>query len=219
MHRLISVFSAEAQSYLGAKSGLFSGSLVFLDVAGDTVEEGRGAMPLPTTLPPRPVRLLPDLRQLAPDAELGHFIYEYNQAGKIIRDGANYTWYGINGRPFDPNYVAHTVTLNRTEEWVVVNQVVGFEGCTNGGGDTEPTQSTHPFHAHVNHFQVVGFEAAAGTGPFDFALGDWRDTILVPAPGNVTVRWQADDFTGKTVAHCHLFSHADSGMAMNFEIV
>lgn len=33
-------------------------------------------------------------------------------------------------------------------------------------------------------------------GP-DWYVGDWRDTISIPAPGNVTVRWRADDFTGE----------------------
>lgn len=33
-------------------------------------------------------------------------------------------------------------------------------------------------------------------GP-DWNVGDWRDTISIPAPGNVTVRWRADDFTGE----------------------
>jgi FtsP/CotA-like multicopper oxidase with cupredoxin domain len=126
------------------------------------------------------------------------------------------------------------------------------------GGDSvaagaRPTRDNHPFHLHVNHFQIVsasfgpggeggggssgsggGGSSGGGSGGGggvggggdggvawlpDWQVGDWRDTITVPAPGNVTVRWRADDFTGVSLAHCHLFSHADTGMAVNFEVV
>lgn len=43
--------------------------------------------------------------------------------------------------------------------------------------------------------QVVG-SSWGDEGP-DWHVGDWRDTISIPAPGNVTVRWRADDFTGE----------------------
>jgi FtsP/CotA-like multicopper oxidase with cupredoxin domain len=49
--------------------------------------------------------------------------------------------------------------------------------------------------------------------------GDWRDTITLPAKGNVTIRWAADDYKGKSVAHCHDLTHADTGMVLNFQIV
>lgn len=74
---------------------------------------------------------------------------------------------------------------------------------------------SHPFHMHINHFQVVD---STSDCHFDYEIGDWRDTITLPAHGNVTIRWRADDFTGKTVAHCHVLSHADTGMILNFGI-
>lgn len=43
--------------------------------------------------------------------------------------------------------------------------------------------------------QVVG-SSWGGDGP-DWSVGDWRDTISIPTPGNVTIRWRADDFTGE----------------------
>jgi FtsP/CotA-like multicopper oxidase with cupredoxin domain len=71
---------------------------------------------------------------------------------------------------------------------------------------------------HVHHFQIVAIEAAEGAiQSLDYVVGDWRDTISVPTPGAVTIRWRADDFAGKTLAHCHIFSHAETGMAMVWE--
>ena len=29
--------------------------------------------------------------------------------------------------------------------------------------------------------------------------------------GFVTIRWRADDYTGMSLAHCHIFSHSDTG--------
>ncbi|CAM9663355.1 unnamed protein product, partial [Ectocarpus fasciculatus] len=88
-------------------------------------------------------------------------------------------------------------------------------GCGRGGPG-KVTADGHPFHLHVNHFQVVG-SSWGDDGP-DWSVGDWRDTISIPTPGNVTIRWRADDFTGEAVAHCHIFGHSDTGMMMNFEI-
>ena len=32
------------------------------------------------------------------------------------------------------------------------------------------------------------------------------------------IRWRADDYTGMSLAHCHIISHADTGMSLTFEI-
>ena len=63
--------------------------------------------------------------------------------------------------------------------------------------------------------QVVATSKGDGV---DYDVGDWRDTITLPTPGNVTVRFQAKDFDGPSLAHCHIFSHADLGMLHAFSI-
>jgi hypothetical protein len=35
--------------------------------------------------------------------------------------------------------------------------------------------------------------------------------ILLDRGGFVTIRWRADDYTGKAPAHCHIFAHSDTG--------
>ena len=53
------------------------------------------------------------------------------------------------------------------EEWTLVNN------------EDEP----HPFHIHVNHFQVVRFSSpghAADAVWAAAAVGTWRDTVQIP---------------------------------------
>jgi FtsP/CotA-like multicopper oxidase with cupredoxin domain len=86
-------------------------------------------------------------------------------------------------------------------EWVVVNA----EGY-----------AQHPFHMHTNHFQIVDMSHGEG---IDYDIGDWRDTITLPTPGNVTIRFVAADYHGRSLAHCHVFAHADTGMAHEVHIL
>ena len=58
------------------------------------------------------------------------------------------------------------------------------------------------------------YEAAKASGQ-----GSIMNTpITLPTPGNVTIRFQAKDFDGPSLAHCHIFSHADLGMLHAFSI-
>jgi FtsP/CotA-like multicopper oxidase with cupredoxin domain len=96
----------------------------------------------------------------------------------------------IDGRTFDPDRVDLRVRLGTTEEWTIRNA----------------THMDHPFHVHVNPFQVV-----ARDGRPVSPLG-WEDTTNVPAGGSVTLRIPFKDFAGKTVYHCHILDHEDRGM-------
>ena len=136
----------------------------------------------------------------------------------MVRNGRTDMVWGVNGETFDGES-RRVVPLGGVEDWLIVNN----------------STEQHPFHLHTNHFQIVsrgyGFlssvEAAWNATVSEgrsveqatFRIGDWRDTISVPAPGWVRIRWRADGYTGKSLAHCHVFSHSSTGMAMAFDIV
>jgi FtsP/CotA-like multicopper oxidase with cupredoxin domain len=115
--------------------------------------------------------------------------------GDLSRDMA----YGL----FDPDYVNHRLTLGRVERWTVRN------------GESSPAVD-HPFHLHTNHVLVTH----RGTTKLDPPV--WHDTVglLGGSPGeSVTFLVKYEDFTGRTVAHCHQLQHSDLGMMQNVDYV
>ncbi|MET3141314.1 UNVERIFIED_ORG: FtsP/CotA-like multicopper oxidase with cupredoxin domain [Arthrobacter sp. UYEF10] len=102
----------------------------------------------------------------------------------------------INGKPFDPARVDTTVSAGGIEEWTLTN--------------TSPMD--HPIHLHVWPMQII--EQAAR--PVDAA--EWQDVVNVPARSSVRVRIPFEDFTGKSVYHCHILDHEDSGMMGIIEV-
>jgi FtsP/CotA-like multicopper oxidase with cupredoxin domain len=92
----------------------------------------------------------------------------------------------IDGRQFDPDRIDQAVQPGAVEEWTLVN--------------TSPMD--HPMHLHVWPMQIVD-DAATPTG---------RDVVNIPARKSVRVRIAFDDYTGRTVYHCHILDHEDRGM-------
>jgi len=79
--------------------------------------------------------------------------------------------------------------------------------------------NVHPFHIHVNRFQVkeMGSELSTEKYPvlktvLDFDKDAWRDTVVVPPNGRTRIWVQYKNYTGKTVFHCHFLAHEDTGM-------
>ena len=111
------------------------------------------------------------------------------------------------------DYVAGRIdrklTLEHTEDWILASFKEG-----------------HPFHIHVNPFQVVSMVdpdsgadvSAAGSGSVYAGLkGQWKDTLFVPTnrfgePFVVTVRTRYRRYIGTFVLHCHILDHEDFGM-------
>ncbi len=104
----------------------------------------------------------------------------------------------IDGKLFDPNRVDQTVQLNALEEWVIQNNSVDW----------------HPFHIHVNDFQVVAINHEPITAH------SYEDTYMVPPHGgSITMRSRFLDFKGKYVYHCHILFHEDHSMMGVVEVV
>ena len=104
---------------------------------------------------------------------------------------------------------ARQVNLNGVEEWTIssVNDV----GLV-----------THPFHIHVNPFEVISMMAPDSTGKLTEQLTDgpvWKDTVKIPGGGHVVMRTRYQDFIGTFVQHCHILDHEDQGMMELIDIV
>jgi FtsP/CotA-like multicopper oxidase with cupredoxin domain len=133
---------------------------------------------------------------------------------------ADSTQFQVNGRSFDPSRVDRVLKLGGVDEWTLTSDFV-----------------SHPFHIHVNPFQVVKILDPSGKdvsapGAVDNAGGTvdpqypglkgvWKDTLwvknLVPPgkpPGKYTVvvRTRYERYIGDYVLHCHILDHEDQGM-------
>ena len=103
----------------------------------------------------------------------------------------------IDGKPFDADRVDQTVELGAIEEWTIRNA----------------SGLMHPFHIHINPFQLTHVNGEPVDEPGYF------DTYPVDPNGSITFRTHFMDFTGKSFFHCHLVLHSDIGMMGVFEVV
>ncbi|MBV9209710.1 MAG: multicopper oxidase domain-containing protein [Acidobacteria bacterium] len=177
--------------------------LASLEVAGRPLN-----MSLPQTLPPlspflNPIRdeeLTGTKRtirfQVCPEQARGETCKQYPNARLCRGNELVGNAFLIDGKPYDPDRIDQTIKLGAVEEWEIVNE----------------TGAEHPFHIHVNHFQVV----RAGVSPEDWR---WQDTVSLPANGSVKIRSRFRTFTGRYLLHCHILLHSDLGMMQNVEVI
>ena len=150
-----------------------------------------------------PVRLPPDLRHTRiSDAEIKrvrHFVFSSEFPGQQ-NPTVGIDFY-INNQLYDEFAVPTTVFLDECEEWHIIVPS-GEHGGTEG----------HPFHIHVNAFEV---KAIAG---IEQPQGLIQDTIWVQQNTAAVIRIRFKDWIGKSVFHCHILPHEDTGMMQNFLI-
>lgn len=94
-------------------------------------------------------------------------------------------------------------------------------------------RASHPFHIHINPFQIVEILDPAGkdvSDPNAIDAGDtqypglkgvWKDTLWVKrgtGPYTITVRTRYQRYIGDFVLHCHILDHEDQGMMQNVRI-
>jgi hypothetical protein len=216
---------AAIADYLGNKTRVAMGELLHISVGNpqhpgastaeheQDVDKGPPPKELPAGLAGYTAEPLGDLRHHEPTVRA---VVTLTQGGpatpKVVRNGRAYSFLAIDGEPFNESAPARLVApLGAVVEWTIVNEL---------RADGSPASESHPYHQHTNHFQVIDIASsvAPGWAP-DVRLGDWRDTIALPAPGRVTVRFVARDFVGVSMIHCHTLSHQDMGMAAKYEIV
>lgn len=119
--------------------------------------------------------------------------FSMKTGSKRIIDGFEYL---IDGQLYQQDKVDPTVKLGTAEEWQLVNDSDGI----------------HPFHIHVNSFEVIGI-------PSDPNYRRIHDTIWLPPFSRIKMRTRFKTWKGKTVYHCHVLPHEDSAMIKNFLIL
>jgi L-ascorbate oxidase len=133
-------------------------------------------------------------------------------------------------KPYDPNRLDRALPLGKAQEWTLQSHFV-----------------SHPFHIHVNPFQIISITdpigkdvSAAGatddiTGTPDPQYpglkGVWKDTLwiksLIPQPlptgfsgiYTIKLRTRYQRYIGTFVLHCHILDHEDQGMMQNVAVV
>ncbi|WP_417598910.1 multicopper oxidase family protein [Oceanospirillum sp.] len=148
--------------------------IAWLEVTADTAKD----MPLYSGALPRP----DGLDDIEPEEVTFGRRLEFGMSGDP--KGRKYT---VNGQPFSC-LDAWQIPLNAVEEWEVYNH----------------TSESHPFHIHVNPFQMI----SGG----DVEPGTWLDTVNLKPFERIRFRTRFQDFTGTFVFHCHNLTHEDLGM-------
>lgn len=109
----------------------------------------------------------------------------------------------INGELYQEDSVGEEwkTAIGAVEEW---HLSVPDEG--HGGNEG------HPFHIHVNSFEVHSI------GGVRQPPGTIQDTIWVHKDSEVVIRTKFRQWSGKSVFHCHILPHEDTGMMKNMLI-
>jgi FtsP/CotA-like multicopper oxidase with cupredoxin domain len=128
----------------------------------------------------------------------------------------------VNGKPFAPGAEPRKLPLGGVEEWTMTSDA-----------------GSHPFHIHVNPFQVVkildpegndisgedGVDPDTGDNQYAGLKGVWKDTLWVKRlpkaskPYTVVVRTRYERYIGEFVLHCHILDHEDKGMMQTVQVV
>jgi FtsP/CotA-like multicopper oxidase with cupredoxin domain len=217
--------------------------VLYLNVTGTAISPAMGFPATEADYPRRP-RWLDDIDPNAPGTavyERRDIVYGWKNVprGRTQPDKSknlNRQGYGIlpeftiNGKQFSDGTIDEVMLLGTTEEWTLVN---------------ETTVIAHPFHIHINPFQVfeVFDPSVDPTKPVALpAPYVWWDTLGIPPgivvttptrdprtgrtipaggilPGYFRMRTRFVDFTGMYVEHCHILTHEDRGMMQLLEVV
>ena len=154
----------------------------------------------------RPAQSLPKLQTVMPDLR-GLPVYNSRTVQFSVDPplpGSTVPQFLVNGMNYDAwgSKNLARMKLNTVEQWTLTN--------------TSPEY--HPFHIHIQPFQVVSINGVPVQGV------EYRDTVPIPpmvngVPGQVVIRQRYTNFTGRFVVHCHILFHEDNGMMAPVQVV
>jgi FtsP/CotA-like multicopper oxidase with cupredoxin domain len=171
----------------GSASGFMMGGGSFRsgeEVTLATLTVAGDGIAAPATIPRQPAER--DLRTATVHAQR-ELVFAMGMGGGM---GGGMMAPTINGRAFDGGRTDTTVQFGTVEEWLLTNT----------------STLDHPMHLHVWPMQII----EQGGRPVDTTL--WQDVVNIPARSTTRVRIAFDDFSGRTVYHCHILDHEDNGM-------
>eukprot|EP01060_Flectonema_neradi_P002630 TRINITY_DN1166_c0_g1_i9.p1 TRINITY_DN1166_c0_g1~~TRINITY_DN1166_c0_g1_i9.p1 ORF type:complete len:562 (+),score=104.66 TRINITY_DN1166_c0_g1_i9:44-1729(+) len=120
---------------------------------------------------------------------------------------------GINGQGF-PGW-HETDEQRRYAEEFCLDKVYELEltggpaNTFNPDGPVLSSSGFHPYHQHINHFQIYDGKDNTGMVMRD---GEWRDIVPAWSEVGTVIRFKPVKYEGDVVLHCHLLQHEDSGM-------
>lgn len=153
------------------------------------------AMSLPTRLPKAIERGPIKDEEIVGSREV---YFDIDPTGTDVDSTAVSRMFTVNNSPFNHDVVNISVRAGTAEEWTITNRSSG----------------THPFHIHINEFQVTAINGVKQDVPV------WRDVLLLMPNTTYTIRHRFDtEFDGKTVLHCHYLPHEDWGMMNIIDIL
>ncbi|MEY3930378.1 MAG: hypothetical protein RLZZ516_2088 [Cyanobacteriota bacterium] len=161
------------------------------------------------------------LQSFAPHADIedSKDLGSQSLAFNIAFPGGGPPLFQIDGQSFNPadEKQVRVLRLGGADEWTLTSKF-----------------ASHPFHIHVNPFQVVKItdasnrdvsapDAVDGDGQaFDPEYrglkGVWKDTLMVKQGYEVVVRSRYRRYIGEFVLHCHILDHEDQGMMQKVRI-
>jgi FtsP/CotA-like multicopper oxidase with cupredoxin domain len=185
------------------------------------------AQPFPTTWVELP-KFLNDLTAPGPKSypNVVQFQWEYLRDKPVPNSDGAPPHFMINNRQFAQmgEVVDQCMPEGGLQDWVLENYT---------------PEIAHPFHIHINPFQVIEIDTPTQPDPnkppvyTTYTPKDnfvWQDVIAIPpaviskdgrqiTPGRVRIRHTFVDFPGTFVLHCHILAHEDRGMMQLVRVV
>jgi FtsP/CotA-like multicopper oxidase with cupredoxin domain len=198
--------------------------LLNVTVTGDLISPAMGFPSVESDYPALP-KFLDDIKadsiRLRREITYGSYKKDNPPGGRTLLQ------FTIDNKKFEDHVVNQMMLLDSAEEWTVYNADI-LSGIR------------HPFHIHVNPFQIVEVYDPSNDNLTSFDnRAVWWDTFPIPGPARVDkekcrskwdpatgvcpgyfkMRTRFVDFTGQYVQHCHILPHEDRGMMQLLEVI